>query len=126
MDGVVILNTFEETVYTWGWTTWCTIFLALTGLAALCGMVFASWNHKAAKESQGRFRTKKPFSGLCIFCLTLCVLFGGITLYCARCGTVKNVPTYQVLLEDGVKISEFREHYKIIEEQGITYIVQDR
>ena len=126
MDGVVILNTFKETIYTWGWTIWRTIFLALTGFAALCGMVFSSWNYKAVKESQKCFRTKKPFSGLCILCLALCVLFGGITLYCVRCGTVKNVPTYQVLLEDRIKISKFREHYKIIEEQGITYIVQDR
>lgn len=124
MEGVVILNTFEEVVYTWGWTRWCTVFAILAAIT-LCGLAI-NRGHKSYEEYRGHTRTKKKVSWFNILCFTLCVFCCAATLCCARYGTSKTVPTYQVLLEDGVKISEFREQYTIIEEQGITYIVQDR
>ena len=122
MSGVTILNTMEHTRWAWGWTQWSWIALGVIVIALVTLWCITGYRRylKGLGETMPKFFTWKRW---CIFVALLgCV---GLFLTC-RFSAKEKYNTYQVLLDDSVSITEFRSAYEILEEQGITYVVQDR
>ena len=113
IDGVTILQTFTETSYTWGWSSW---FLVPILVCILCGtgMVLA-----AIAEKPNGFIVCICFAG---------VIAAGIAT-CCMASKQTQLPTeytYQVLLSDEVNMTEFAQRYEVLEQQGITYIIREK
>jgi hypothetical protein len=104
MDGVMILQTFENFSFTWGWS-WLgllTIFAALMNL-----WIFID------EQGLGYF--------------FMSIILGFIAVF--NFATAIEVPepdTYQVLIDESVSMTEFNKRYEILETQGETYIVKER
>ena len=123
MDGVTILQTITHITYNWHWTDWCTA-CAIVACIGIMGWL-VGWlicrSMRVNRNPRVRIAAK-------ITILFIILTFFGIpgTIIAARLGEKVENKTYQVLLDDNVRISEFRTQYEILEEQGITYIVRER
>ena len=122
MAGVTILDTIEQVSYSWAFTRLAMVFVVFALLVTVALLI--SVNHKRYMNRRGeKSRTDPRFNGICVVLIAVCLT--GFLFSC-RFGEKHVTETYQVLLEDDVVISEFREHYEILDEQGITYIVRER
>lgn len=122
MAGVTILDTIEQVSYSWAFTGLAMVFVIFALLVTVALLI--SVNHKRYMNRRGeKSRTDPRFNGICVVLIVFCLT--GFLFSC-RFGEKHITETYQVLLEDDVVISEFREHYEILDEQGITYIVRER
>ena len=122
MAGVTILDTIEQVSYSWAFTRLAMVFVFFALLVTVALLI--SVNYKRYMNRRGeKSRTDPRFNGICAALLVTCLM--GFLFSC-RFGEKHVAKTYQVLLEDDVIISEFREHYEILDEQGITYIVRER
>ena len=122
MAGVTILDTIEQVSYSWAFTRLAMVFAVFALLVTVALLI--SVNHKKYINCRGgKSRTDPRFNAICVVLLVTCLM--GLLFSC-RFGEKQVTETYQVLLEDDVVISEFREHYEILDEQGITYIVRER
>lgn len=107
MQGVQILNEFmhEGAVA----MPWCVIGIGCC-FVGLMGIVFSS--------------VLKGKNGACIFVFLLALFaFGcGIGVLAPR----ELTPRYQVIVKDDVNFNEFLDKYKIIEQNGLIYTVEER
>ena len=119
MDGVTILQTITHITYNWHWTDWCTVCAIVACVGIMGWLVCRSM--RVNRSPRARIAAK-------ITVLFIILTFIGVpsTIIAARLGEKVENKTYQVLLDDNVRISEFRTQYEILEEQGITYIVRER
>jgi hypothetical protein len=110
MDGVMILQTFENVSRTWGISIWGLLLIILAILNVIIGIGI------------GINEDRIPF--LQCVAAAMCLTVGLI-----RFGTAVEVSepnTYQVLVDESVSMTEFNERYEILETQGKTYIVRER
>ena len=114
MNGIMILNTIAEPVYSFGWNDWCW-FLLVPIFLAIYLIYFWSINRRHT-------RTRRwAWLGVLILIISMAVGYG-------VCST-ENVTTkysYQVLLDNTVDMVEFRQNYEILDQVGITYVIRQK
>lgn len=111
MDGVTILQTIPQYKLSWGWGFPATIF-SIISFAMLVAIIV----HFVRGDRTGAF----------VFLIGL-LSAGAITIGVARTSGEKFTHNqYQVLIDKSVSITDFTEKYNVIEQQGITYIVEEK
>lgn len=107
MEGVVILNQFEQVIgTTWGWDYFCT-FCAIFTLVGLFGVWY--WWHKKKKADK--------------YSIAWAILLLVITLFGSYNATSITETRYEIYLPAEVNMSEFTEKYRIVEQRGWIYTV---
>lgn len=111
MEGVTILQTIPQMESTWGWN-WI-FLLYLIPLALGIMLIVMAY--------------KFQIGGLIVFGILIIYFSIGGALVCAsEEGEVRSHDHYQVLIDDSVSMVEFMDKYNIIEQQGITYIIEEK
>lgn len=106
MDGVTIINTVQD------WN------VSLTGLIVCYGIaLFFAIGFFVLLFNDG-FRNAYP-----ALIFALCFAFIGLAL--CIWGNPGTTNQYQVILDDSVSMNEFCQHYRIIRQEGISYIVEE-
>ena len=114
MEGVTILQTFEHTATTWGWSWWFMIPIILIVVCAI-----SIFSYIMGDNTEARKKMIPILTGWLVFCLLL-------TLGLAHSQTkLPTEYTYQVYLDENVNMEEFVHVYEIVKQQGITYIVKE-
>lgn len=113
MKGVTILQTMKETHYAPGWNNKALIAIGLFCLTIIIVILIA--NHIIPIESEN--------------IITAIIVLGAVIPAIAFVGCIltankEETIQYQVLLSDNVVMSEFIDNYTIIEQKGITFIVE--
>ena len=114
MEGIMVLNTINTPVYTFGWNNWC-LLLIIPILIAIYLIIFAYSNRHFARARRW------GLIGAIILALSL-------TFGIAICST-ENVSydrTYQVIIDNNVDMEQFRQNYEILEQVGITYMIEHK
>lgn len=102
MEGITILNTIIISNVILG-------FFAIAGLIALLLGIFI---YLKDDELFG--------SALIVIGIVISITFGIFFL------TIKPKKQYEVTINENVKFNEFMEHYKVIEQRGQIYIIEER
>ena len=102
MDGVMILNTYQN--YTFGWALVLTFFIAFFGLSVIASLV----------TLEDGILLSTLFAGLAAIAIIVCF------------NIPKTQTTFEVVIGDNVPINEFLEHYKIHGERGKIFRVTER
>jgi alpha/beta superfamily hydrolase len=111
MDGVTILQEIPQCTYTWGFDFKVLLFVILM-IAALASFVIAD---------------KLNMAGTSVVSLVVIAISVIAAFYFASVSKVVYEPShYQILIEDETAFNDVMEKYNIIEQQGITYIVEER
>lgn len=105
MDGVTILQTIEVAQYGWGWNWW-----AIIPIIAAIALLIVS------------FITFDDGGGFLGFFVGLLVVIA--VDFCMDAKELPPTYQYQVLIEDNVNMNDFLDKYTIVEQQGITYIIE--
>lgn len=113
MEGVVILQTFEQANATWGWN-WILILPIIVIIYCAVNIFFNVMAEKPNKTNLVIFS--------CIAAVAL-VITGVVA---SRATQLPPTYQYQVYMEDNVNMAEFAQRYTIVEQQGITYIVEEK
>lgn len=113
MKGVTILQTMKETHYAPGWNNKALIGIGLFCLTIIILILIA--NNIIPIESEN--------------IIAAIIVFGAVIPVIAFVGCIftankEETIQYQVLLSDNVVMSEFINNYTIIEQKGITFIVE--
>lgn len=111
MDGVTILQTIPQYTHTWGWH-WFLLLPILATVGLFVAVIYICIDGDC--ELGG-------------YLAGFAALFIVITL--AFASNVKpefSHNQYQVMVEDSVSMTEFTDKYNIVEQQGITYIVEEK
>ena len=106
MDGVTIINTVQN----------CNT--SLIGLTVCYGITLAFVIGFFILLFNGGFRNAYP-----ALIFALCFAFLGLALCIWGNSGITN--QYQVILDDSVSMNEFCQHYRIIRQEGISYIVEE-
>lgn len=114
MDGIMILNTINTPVYTFGWSNWCFLF----SIPILLG-VYLVWFGYLNR----RFAKARRWASIGILMLALSV---GACLGICSTENVSYDRTYQVIIDNNVDMIQFRANYEILEQVGITYIIRQK
>lgn len=113
MKGVTILQTMKETHYAPGWDNKALIGIGLFCLTIIIAILIA--NDIIPIESEN------IIAAIIVFGAVIpAIAFVGCILTANKEETIQ----YQVLLSDNVVMSEFINNYTIIEQKGITFIVE--
>lgn len=119
MTGITVLDVIEETKYSSGWTIYSTLCLIglivfLIALALLIKYKFDEiFTHTIYKYIFN-------FVGISLITSTFLLILS------INLGHPYIQTKYQVLLGDEVKITEFYNKYNILEQKGITYIIEEK
>lgn len=106
MDGITIINTVQS------------LNASLVGLIVCYGIaLFFVIGFFVILFNDG-FRNAYP-----ALILALCFAFLGLAL--CIWGNPGAINQYQVILDDSVSMNEFCQHYRIIRQEGISYIVEE-
>lgn len=110
LDGMTLLDAGTKVVsYTWGWT-WGGFMMGL--LAILCIVISI-------------LCTVHDFGGYGAFIGgTVCIMLSLFMFSHAK--PAKVIPTYMVLIDDSVPMTEFYDKYEILEVQGKIYTIIER
>lgn len=112
MQGIEIIDTYQEVVATgFGWTGMGIVFLVLGAFALfmLCMSIWLDDAHIAVPL----------FAALMLLCV-----FG---FMCSTADAKKTYETrYQVIVYENCNITEFLETYEVVDSKGETWIVKDR
>lgn len=112
MDGVLVLDTIVEANI--GWNFFSISFLVCFCLATVLAILkilsdYACWGCETRIGIAAII-----MAGIMIIMLILMLIFG-----------YTDVTTqYRVMIDDTVKMTEFLQHYTIIRQEGLTYIVE--
>lgn len=113
MDGVLVLDTIVNTNF--GWNFFTIGFLIFFGLFVIMGILGLVWEHIS-------------WNGVPNFIVIFwTIAFGGTLIFglLAVCfGCTETITQYRVMIDDTVKMTEFFQHYTIVEQEGLTYIVE--
>lgn len=113
MDGVLILDTIVNTNF--GWNFFTIGFIVFLGLfVIICTLGCMS-------EDENWNRTPILFITLTIIMIIGVFIFGILTLCFGR---TEITTQYRVMIDDTVQMNEFLQHYNIIAQEGLTYIVE--
>ena len=110
MEGVTILNEFiyEGTIL----QPWFAIGIS----CSFCGIIFLLFS-PLIDDILGKW-----YNYLTGIAILIC-LFGICTIICAP---REQIPRYQVIISDEVNFNNFNDYYKIIEQEGLIYTVEER
>jgi hypothetical protein len=111
MDGVTVLNTYEEIIgHSWGWSP-LGIIVGIFGIAVI---IFAYYAAIAGSDASTLFIS----------------LPGVFLLLCGISISASTTPIYethlQVIVDETCNINEFFEKYELIERQGEIYIIAEK
>ena len=114
MDGIMVLHSFTKPIYSFGWNNWCLLFILPIIFSIY--LIFFWWANRDKVNTiiWGRVG---------VITLITCITLG--TMICST-NNVKHERYYQVLVDNFVDMEEFRQNYEIIEQVGITYIIQQK
>lgn len=117
MDGVNILNQYEVTIHTSAEISAVAFGITFLSVIVICSLV-------------GFYAEECTYEGA-IFGLLIGLVLGAFTGLIA--GAVFNEPSkietttqYEVTVDDSVSITEFYEHYNVIEKRGEIFIVEEK
>lgn len=112
MDGVLVLDTIVEANI--GWNFFSISFLVCFCLTAVLAILLI-FNDDACWGCETRIGiTAAIMASITIIMLILMLIFG-----------YTDVTTqYRVMIDDTVKMTEFLQHYTIIRQEGLAYIVE--
>ena len=113
MSGVTVLNVIEKCDnYIWPFAN--VIFASAILIAALCFVLFLVF-----------LAIDKPKAALSTFIVS-CILFVGCYIWKDDvCKNTHELIQYEVTVSDEVKLDEFLKHYKIIDQRGKIFIVEE-
>lgn len=112
MEGITILNMYVHEGYIK--EPWAILFLGLVIFGGV-GIVGFMMLHNAY------FDKVWPIV-LCVFCVFFLFVGFGVSIFAPR----EETTYYQITIDDSVNFNEFIEHYKIIEQNGLIYTVEER
>ena len=116
MDGVTILNQYEVTTITSAEISAVALGITFFSIIVICSLV--------------GFFTDGTYEGVVLGLLTGLVLGVFIGLIAgAMCGEPSKIETttqYEVIIDDSVSLTEFYEHYNVIEERGKIFVVEEK
>lgn len=120
MDGVTILNTVEKTVQVAG-----EFNAAAAGTALIISIIVVALIGFAIGYNE-----REVILGLilgALFGLVLGIFIGAIfgSIF-AEPPMIETTTQYEVTLDDSVSMNEFTEHYKIIEQRGKIFVVEEK
>lgn len=111
MDGVTILQTIPQYTNTWGWS-----WDLLAFLIPLILIVLLIWCGVDCGEG----------SLIMIGIIVAFITVVGFVVTLSTNNAIHTHDHYQVLIDESVSMTEFTEKYNVIEQQGITYIVEEK
>lgn len=119
MDGVTILNTYEEVIGHTGGVNASFFFLLFFGILLLtCGIFVIIWLI-ADKDGEG--------AGLLVVIafLLFLIITGCMTAY-KDGGEPITETRYEVVIDDSISYTQFTEKYQVIEQRGEIYVVTEK
>ncbi len=110
IEGITILNTIANETFVLGWTPVGTVFLILTIIFTILVASVTLYKRDIALLGFG----------------ALGVI--GLAILTIRVNQVPGEPynTYEVTIDDSVKMNEFLERYEIIEQRGEIYEIKEK
>jgi uncharacterized membrane protein len=119
MDGVTILQTLEVTQYTSGVN--CLVFL-------LVAMIFVFFTFAGAILFESASCNEIGWGSVVaiVSFILAAIIFIFAAKYLYNHNEAIDVTQYQVIIDDSASATEFLDRYTIIEQQGSTYIVQEK
>lgn len=111
MEGITILNQtrYEGTIIEPYFT------IGLVSLAVGIALLFCSI---AINGKVWKWMSISTTS-LAVFGMSLCLIIG---IFAPR----EQITRYQVLIDDDTSLLEFNEHYKIVDQEGLIYTIEER
>ena len=108
---MTILQTVEIVEKTWGWS-WLGLAIGVLAIGLMITFFFFDNDSDSAMAALSLF--------LCI------VLTVASALVFANAKEKDRYNKYQVLLDDSISVNELYENYEVIEQEGITFWVEDK
>jgi 4-hydroxybenzoate polyprenyltransferase len=108
---MTILQTVEIVEKTWGWD-WLGFAIGVLAIFLMIAFFFFDADGDAAMATLAL-----------IFCTVLFIVSGFIFSHAKEKDRYNK---YQVLLDDSVSVNELYENYEVIEQEGITFWVEDK
>lgn len=112
LDGITVLNVFEDHYITFGWTPFALIpimgFAILLMLAIIVCVITNDYDGLGGA-------------------ITLCIV-GGLLFTFMICAGGKKTPytAYEVTIENSVSLQEFNQRYEILERRGDIYVITEK
>lgn len=119
LDGITVLNTTEQVVYGFGWSTTSCIVAGVVILAITALIVLAVVTHIRGRAPRWDFIVE-PFAWSVI-------IIGTIIWFSVSCvGAVKDrYNIYDVTIDDTVQFNDFTSRYEILEHNGQIYTIRE-
>ena len=114
MEGIMVLNTIKNAVYSFGWNPWCWLLIVPIAISVLLLCFYSSNSHRKGMAKWGVIGTL--------------ILAFSVATGIAVCSTdnVSYEYIYQVIVDNEVDMESFRSNYEILDQVGITYMIKQK